>query len=61
MIKTELELDVRYYETDQMGIVHHSNYIRYIECGRSDMMEKLGLPISEVENGTEKSIRPSQL
>ena len=49
MIKTELELDVRYYETDQMGIVHHSNYIRYFECGRSDMMEKLGLPISEVE------------
>lgn len=49
MIKSELELDVRYYETDQMGIVHHSNYIRYFECGRSDMMEKAGLPISKVE------------
>ncbi|MGM9735277.1 MAG: acyl-CoA thioesterase [Candidatus Cryptobacteroides sp.] len=49
MIKSELELDVRYYETDQMGIVHHSNYIRYFECGRSDMMQKAGLPISMIE------------
>ena len=31
MMRSELELDVRYYETDQMGIVHHSNYIRYYE------------------------------
>lgn len=49
MVKTELELDVRYYETDKMGIVHHSNYIRYFECGRSDMMEKVGLPIVRIE------------
>lgn len=46
---SELELDVRYYETDQMGIVHHSNYIRYFECGRSDMMQKAGLPIEKIE------------
>lgn len=49
MFSSELELDVRYYETDQMGIVHHSNYIRYFECGRSDMMEKAGLPINKIE------------
>ena len=49
MMRSELELDVRYYETDQMGIVHHSNYIRYFECGRSDMMAKIGLPIDEIE------------
>ena len=49
MMKSELELDVRYYETDQMGIVHHSNYIRYFECGRSDMMAKAGLPIDVIE------------
>lgn len=40
---------VRYYETDQMGIVHHSNYVRYFECGRSDMMKKYGLPIEVIE------------
>ena len=48
-MRAELELAVRYYETDQMGIVHHSNYIRYFECGRSDMMAKYGLPIERIE------------
>jgi acyl-CoA thioester hydrolase len=48
-MQTELLLDVRYYETDQMGIVHHSNYIRYFECGRSDLLVKLGLPLTEIE------------
>ena len=49
MIKSELNIDVRYYETDQMGIVHHSNYVRYFECGRVDMLKKLGLPIEKIE------------
>lgn len=48
-MRAELELAVRYYETDQMGIVHHSNYVRYFECGRSDMMCKYGLPIEVIE------------
>ena len=48
-MKSELELDIRYYETDQMGIVHHSNYVRFFECGRSDMMQKAGLPIEQIE------------
>ena len=45
----ELNLDVRYYETDQMGIVHHSNYIRYFECGRNAMLKDMGLPMDKVE------------
>ena len=49
MLKSELFLDVRYYETDQMGIVHHSNYIRYFECGRTAMLKELGLPIGRIE------------
>lgn len=48
-MRSELYIDVRYYETDRMGIVHHSNYIRYFECGRSDMMAKAGLPIEKIE------------
>lgn len=40
---------VNYYETDQMGIVHHSNYIRYFEEARMDMMETLGLSHVEIE------------
>ncbi len=49
MIRSQLELEVRYYETDQMGIVHHSNYIRYFECGRSKLLVDLGLPIEQIE------------
>ena len=49
MGKFEHFLDVRYYETDQMGIVHHSNYIRYFECGRMAMLEEVGLPMHKIE------------
>ncbi|MBR2438451.1 MAG: acyl-CoA thioesterase [Bacteroidales bacterium] len=49
MIQTECSIEVRYYETDLMGIVHHSNYIRYFEYGRIKMLEEIGLPISEIE------------
>ena len=49
MVKSEHFLDVRYYETDQMGIVHHSNYIRYFECGRNAMLKDLDMPMEKVE------------
>ena len=49
MLKFEHFLEVRYYETDQMGIVHHSNYIRYFECGRMAMLQEVGLPMHKVE------------
>ncbi len=48
-MESELKLDVRYYETDQMGIVHHSNYVRYFECGRTAMLKEYGLPIEQIE------------
>ncbi len=38
-----------YYETDQMGIVHHSNYIRWMEEARIAYMEFVGLPYKAVE------------
>jgi acyl-CoA thioester hydrolase len=31
-----------YYETDRMGIIHHSNYIRWFEEARVDFMEQMG-------------------
>ena len=49
MIIHETYLDVRYYETDLMGIVHHSNYVRYFECGRIAMLEQMGIPIHKIE------------
>ncbi|MCK9304210.1 MAG: thioesterase family protein [Bacteroidales bacterium] len=49
MYTTETKLRVRYYETDGMGVVHHSNYIRYFEFGRDDALVKLGLPLKKIE------------
>ncbi len=40
---------VQYYETDQMGIVHHSNYFRWFEEARLVFMEKIGLPYDRLE------------
>ena len=40
---------VRYYETDQMAVVHHSNYVRYFEIARDEMMVQLGFPIERCE------------
>ena len=40
---------VNYYETDQMGIVHHSNYIRYFEEARCSFMEQSGYPYARLE------------
>lgn len=49
MVYSETKFPVRYYETDQMGIVHHSNYIRYFECARNNMMAEFGYPIQKCE------------
>ncbi len=40
---------VFYYETDKMGIVHHSNYIRWIEEARLDFLQQLGLSYEDME------------
>lgn len=40
---------VNYYETDQMAIVHHTNYVRMFEEARLDMMEQCGMPYDEIE------------
>lgn len=49
MRKFEIEHRVGYVETDAMAIVHHSNYIRWFEMGRNDMLRTLGYPYSKLE------------
>ena len=39
----------KYYETDQMGIIHHSNYIRWMEEARIDVLDQLGYPYRRFE------------
>ena len=50
MTHFEVSFPVRYYETDQMAVVHHSNYIRYFEIARNAMMVAWGFPIERCEN-----------
>ena len=44
-----MKFRVRYAETDQMGIAHHSNYFVWFEAGRSEYCRALGLPYGEWE------------
>ena len=39
----------QYYETDQMGIIHHSNYIRWMEEARIAYMDEMDFPYKKVE------------
>lgn len=48
-MKFEAKIRVQYYETDSMGIVHHSNYIRYFETARTEMMRDAGFPYDAME------------
>lgn len=49
MFVSETKFIVRYAETDQMGIVHHSNYPVWYEAGRTDFIRKMGMPYSKIE------------
>lgn len=40
---------VQYYETDQMAIVHHSNYIRWFESARTAFLSTMGIPYDKME------------
>ena len=44
------ERKINYYETDRMGIVHHSNYIRFLEEARCAFLDNVDMPYSLLEN-----------
>ena len=48
------EHHAKYYETDQMGIIHHSNYVKWMEEARLDLMDQIGLNYRQME-GNHKS------
>lgn len=41
---------VQYYETDKMGVTHHSNYIRWMEEARIDVLRQLGWDYAKLED-----------
>jgi acyl-CoA thioester hydrolase len=46
---SETSLRVRYAETDQMGVVYHSNYFIWFEIGRVELMRQLGFSYRDIE------------
>jgi acyl-CoA thioester hydrolase len=49
MFSHEIEIDVRYYETDGQGVVHHANYFQYFELARVEMLKAMGHDYAELE------------
>ena len=50
---TEVKIRVRYKETDQMGVVHHTNYYTWFEVARTEFMRNKGMNYRQMEeNGT---------
>ncbi len=43
------EIEVRYGETDKMGVVYHANYLLYFEVARTQLLRDLGFPYDEFE------------
>lgn len=39
---------VKFYETDLMGVVHHANYIRFLEMGRVEFLRQAGITLNEL-------------
>ncbi len=48
-METSTRIRVRYSETDQMGIVHHSQYVNWFEVGRTDFIKHVGFTYGEIE------------
>ncbi len=48
-ISDTIEIVPRYFETDQMGVIHHSVYFVWFEVGRLELMRRRGLDYSELE------------
>ena len=49
MIEGEVKLRVRYAETDQMGVVYHSNFVIWFEIGRVELIRQMGFRYRDME------------
>lgn len=46
----DVEIRVRYQETDAMGVLHHANYITYFEIGRTELLRSTGISYKDLED-----------
>lgn len=47
----QIDIRVRYAETDRMGLLHHSNYFVYFEIGRTELLRERGFSYRDIEDG----------
>jgi acyl-CoA thioester hydrolase len=50
MLSGEIQIRVRYAETDRMGLLHHANYLVYFEQGRTELLRARGLSYKDLED-----------
>jgi acyl-CoA thioester hydrolase len=50
MTNGEIEIRVRYAETDRMGLLHHANYLIYFEQARTELLRAVGACYKELED-----------
>ena len=48
-VRCEVDVEVRYAETDQMGVVHHSNYVVWFELARTRLCALSGYTYADIE------------
>ena len=49
MFEHNIKIRVPYADTDPMGFVHHSNYVKYCEIARWEALRELGIPYIDME------------
>ncbi len=49
MYISEKQIEIRYAETDQMGVVYHANYVIWLEIGRAQLIKDLGFEYAKLE------------
>ncbi len=50
MTSGEIQIRVRYAETDRMGLLHHANYLVYFEQGRTELLRAQGFSYRDIED-----------
>jgi acyl-CoA thioester hydrolase len=50
MVTGEINIRVRYAETDRMGLLHHANYLVYFEQGRTELLRTIGRSYRDLED-----------
>ncbi len=48
-VRTQVDVEVRYFETDQMGVVHHANYLVWFELARTALCAESGYHYADIE------------